>query len=169
MAFNLIKEYNQLLELSSFTEYLRTLSLRQIFKRDFEECNQIIFNQKPVTPTPIDGEIKMETLFSHLTTVMVDKVTRKRVYDNHRAIRLHWVKYHLNHSKNENMYLFSVKEPEGYRTYFYDKDEKYVVVLEPLRNKDEYYLLTAYHLTGSDAKRDKIMSKYKKRRLNEIL
>lgn len=67
------------------------------------------------------------------------------------------------------MLLFSVKEPEGYRTYFYDKDEKYVVVLEPLRTKDEYYLLTAYYLTGSDAKRDKIMAKYKKRRLNEVL
>jgi hypothetical protein len=67
------------------------------------------------------------------------------------------------------MYLFSVKEPEGYRTYFYDNDEKYVVVLEPLRNKNEYYLLTAYYLTGKDVKRDKIMAKYTKRRLNEIL
>lgn len=169
MAFNIIKKYNQLLELSSFTENQRKESLRQIFKRDFEECNQIIFNQKPVTPTPVDGEIKMDTLFTHLITVMVDKITRKREYDNHRAIRLHWVKYHLNHCKNENMLLFSVKEPEGYRTYFYDKDEKYVVILEPLRNKDEYYLLSAYHLTGSDAKRDKIMAKYKKRRLNEVL
>ncbi|MCE2771514.1 MAG: hypothetical protein LW711_16105 [Saprospiraceae bacterium] len=67
------------------------------------------------------------------------------------------------------MYLFSVKEPEGYKTYFYDNDEKYVVVLEPLRNKNEYYLLTAYYLTGKDIKRDKIMAKYTKRRLNEIL
>jgi hypothetical protein len=169
MAFNLIKKYNQLLELGSFNEYQRKESLRQIFKRDFEECDQIIFNQKPVTPTPVDGVIEMETLFSHLITVMVDKVTRRREYDNHRAVRLHWVKHHLGNGKNENMYLFSVKEPEGYRTYFYDKDEKYVVVLEPLKNKNEYYLLTAYYLTGKDAKRDKIMSKYKKRRLNEIL
>jgi hypothetical protein len=169
MALNLIKKYNQLLELGSFNEYQRIESLRLIFKRDFEEFNQIVFNQKKVTPTPVDGVIKMETLFTHLITVMVDKVTRKREYDNHRSIRLHWVKYHLDNGKNENMYLFSVKEPEGYRTYFYDNDEKYVVVLEPLRNKNEYYLLTAYYLTGKDVKRDKIMAKYTKRRLNEIL
>lgn len=99
---------------------------------------------------------------------MVDKETRKREYDNNRAIRLHWVKYHLDNGKKENMYLFSVKEPEGYRTYLYDKDEKYVVVLEPLRNKNEYYLLTAYYLSGKDVKRDKIMAKYKKRRLNDV-
>jgi hypothetical protein len=168
MAFNLVKKYNQLLELDSFNEYQRKDSLRQIFKRDFEDCIQIVFNQKSVTPTPVDGEIKMETLFSHLITVMVDKETRKREYDNNRAIRLHWVKYHLDNGKKENMYLFSVKEPEGYRTYLYDKDEKYVVVLEPLRNKNEYYLLTAYYLSGKDVKRDKIMAKYKKRRLNDV-
>lgn len=168
MAFNLVKKYNQLLELDSFNEYQRKDSLRQIFKRDFEDCIQIVFNQKSVTPTPVDGEIKMETLFSHLITVMVDKETRKREYDNNRAIRLHWVKYHLDNGKKENMYLFSVKEPEGYRTYLYDKDEKYVVVLEPLRNKNEYYLLTAYYLSGKDVKRDKIMAKYKKRRFNDV-
>lgn len=169
MAFNLIKEYNQFLDLGSFNENQRKKSLRQIFKRDFEECNQIVFNQKPVTPTPVDGVIKMENLFSHLITIIVDKTTRKREYDKHRAIRLHWVKFHLDRGKKENMYLFSVKEPEGYRTYFYDKDEKYVVVLEPLRDKGEYYLLTAYYLRGRDSKRDKIMMKYKKRRLNEVL
>lgn len=63
MAFNLVKKYNQLLELDSFNEYQRKDSLRQIFKRDFEDCIQIVFNQKSVTPTPVDGEIKMETLF----------------------------------------------------------------------------------------------------------
>ena len=46
MALNLIKKYNQLLELGSFNEYQRIESLRLIFKRDFEEFNQIVFNQK---------------------------------------------------------------------------------------------------------------------------
>ena len=44
------------------------------------------------------------------------------------------------------MYLFSVKEPEGYKTYFYDNDEKYVVVLEPLRNKNEYYFIIILYI-----------------------
>lgn len=43
---------------------------------------------------------------------------------------------------------FSVEEPDGIRTYIWDKDEDYVIVLEPLRNKDEYYLLTAITLRG---------------------
>lgn len=64
------------------------------------------------------------------------------------------------------MLSFSVQEPEGIRTYIYDVDENYVIVLEPLRNRDEYYLLTAYYISGKDAKRDKMLKKYK-RRLSE--
>jgi len=64
------------------------------------------------------------------------------------------------------MLIFSCKEPQGIRTYIYDKAEKYVVILEPYRNKDEYYLLTAYHLTGRNNK--KIENKYK-RKLNDVL
>ena len=77
------------------------------------------------------------------------------------------MKFHIDESKDDDVLQFSVKEPEGVRTYIYDKTEKYVVVLEPLRKVNEYYLLTAYHLTGKDAKRNKILKKYK-RKLNEI-
>ena len=65
------------------------------------------------------------------------------------------------------MLVFSVKEPEGVRTYIYDKDEKYAIVLEPLHHKNEYFLLTAYHLQGKDAARDKMVKKYK-RKLNDL-
>jgi len=110
----------------------------------------------------------METLYNHLTTAMVDKITRRREFDIHRSLRLHWVKHHIEEKKSDNMLCFSVKEPEGVRTYIYDVDEKYVIILEPYRNKTEYYLLTAYHLTGKDAQRDKIIKKYK-RKLNEVI
>ena len=83
-------------------------------------------------------------------------------------MRLHWVRFHLDERKRDNMLLFSVKEPEGNKTYYYDKDEKYVIVLEPMRNGEAYYLLTAYYIKGKDAQRDKMMKKYK-RRLKEIL
>ena len=53
MALNLIKKYNQLLELGSFNEYQRIESLRLIFKRDFEEFNQIVFNQNPFQGEPL--------------------------------------------------------------------------------------------------------------------
>jgi hypothetical protein len=66
------------------------------------------------------------------------------------------------------MFVFSVAEPNGTRTYIYDKDEQYVIVLEPMRKKNEYYLLTAYYIEGKDKARDKMMKKYR-RRLNDVV
>lgn len=163
MPLNKLKVYNQLLDIVGMGERQRTDSLKGIFKRDFEE-RRPVFCGKEVHPTPKeDGEIPMETLFSHLTTEMIDKVTRKRVFEMDRSMRLHWVRYHLNQKKSNNMLLFSVKEPEGIRTYYYDQDEKYVIVLEPLRNGSAYYLLTAYYVKGKDAQRNKIERKFKRK------
>lgn len=167
MPLNLIKIYNDLLELISMGEHERTNSLRGIFERDFEKSSPV-FKGKAIYPTPQgNGEIPMDTLFRHLTTVMTDKNTRKREFEMERSQRLHWVRFHLDQKKKDNMLLFSVQEQEGIRTYYYDKDEDYVIVLEPLRNKQSYYLLTAYHISGKDAKRKKMDRKYK-RRLPEV-
>ena len=155
MPFNRLKIYNHLLDIVGMDERRRAESLKSIFKRDFEENNPPVFRGKNVYPTSKeDGEIPMETLFRHLTTEMVDKITRKRVFEIDRSVRLHWVRYHLDQKKDDNMFLFSVKEPEGIRTYYYDADEKYVIVLEPLRCGDAYYLLTAYYIKGKDEKRN---------------
>ncbi|AZA78710.1 hypothetical protein EG347_14950 [Chryseobacterium sp. G0186] len=167
MPLNLLKEYNKLLELGALSVSQRNESLNRIFCRDFVNCDPIVFNNKKITPTPLEGVVTMDTLFFHLTTVMEDKKLRNRIFDHHRAIRLHWVKFHLL-LKKQNVLTFSVKEPEGIRTYIYDAEEKYVIILEPLRNGIEYYLLTAYKLTGKDAERNKILSKYKKRKLDQL-
>lgn len=169
MPLNLIKKYNQLLDIVGMNEGQRTSSLMAIFNRDIRDNFNFKFANKEIHPTPAeDGKIKVELLFDHLTKRIIDYSTRAREFDIHRAVRLHWVKYHIEQTKKENMLYFSVKEPDGFRTYIYDKDEKYVIVLEPQRNKASYYLLSAYYLTGKDAKRDKIMVKYKKYRLNEL-
>jgi hypothetical protein len=109
----------------------------------------------------------METLYSHLTTIMIDKDTRKREFESTRAVRLHWVKYHIEEESPKNRDVFSVLEPEGMRTYIYDKKEKYIIVLQPSRyaERNEYYLLTAYPLRGGDSR--KIDNK-KKRQENTI-
>ena len=168
MPLNILKKYNDLLELSAYTESQRKKSLYGIFDRDIVNNALFRFDGKKINPTPQDGEIKMSTLFTHLTTVITDKKENKREFDMHRSVRLHWIKYHIEQKKKDNMLIFSVKEPNGNRTYIYDKDEKYVVVLEPLRNIDEYYLLTAYHLQGKDAKKNKFLRKYR-RRLDKLL
>lgn len=169
MALNLLKIYNQLLELFGTEAQIRS-SLKGVFNKDFNAQQEIKFNNKAVYPTPRhDGEIPMETLFRHLTTEITDKKTRKREFEPQRSLRLHWVKYHLNEKKSNNMLLFSVKEPEGIRTYFYDRDEKYVVVLEPQRNGEAYYLLTAYNVRGKDGLRNKMEKKYNRRIKDEVL
>lgn len=168
MPLNLIKKYNHFLDLISLNERQRMQSLWGVFNQDIVNHPNFNFRTKKIIPTPADGAIKMETLFTHLTTVIVDKGTRKREFDMSRSLRLHWIKFHIEEQKQDEMLHFSVQEPEGIRTYIYDKIEKYVVVLEPLRDKNEYYLLSAYHLTGKDAPRDKIIKKYK-RKLNEVL
>lgn len=168
MPLNLTKIYNALLDIIGMGERQRTESLKRIFKRDFENSTAV-FVGKPIYPTPQhDGELPMDTLFRHLTTEMVDKVTRERDFELDRSMRLHWVRYHLDQKKQDNMLLFSVQEREGVRTYYYDKDENYVIILEPRRDGESYYLLTAYHIRGKDAQRNKMEKKYK-RRLPEVL
>jgi hypothetical protein len=163
MPLNKLKTYNELLELAALSEQQRIKSLRGVFDRDITNNPNFSFRSKKLNPTPADGQDFMDRLFTHLTTIITDKQTRKREYDRERSMRLHWIKYHIEENKKDNMLVFSVKEPEGIRTYIYDQDEKYVIVLEPLSKKDEYFLLTAYHLLGKDAVRDKILKKYKRR------
>ncbi len=168
MPLNLLKKYNELLDLNALNESHKKLSLRGVFDRDITNNPNFSFKGKKLNPTPKDGIVTMETLFSHLTTVMESKESRNRIFDIHRSQRLHWVKFHIDCKKTTDMLIFSVKEPEGFRTYIYDCTEKYAVVLEPLRNKNEYYLLSAYYVMGRDEKRDKFEKKYK-RRLPELL
>jgi len=168
MPLNILKKYNQLLELTALSTTNRKTSLMGVFDRDITNNTSFKFQQKNIHPTPIDGVIEMETLYSHLTTLIVDRKTGQREFELDRSLRLHWVKYHIDETKRDNVLIYSVKEPDGNRTYIYDKDEKYVVVLAPLRELDEYYLLTAFYVKGKDAKRDKYVKKYK-RRLTEVL
>jgi len=168
MPLNLIKTYNALLDFGGVNSYQRKNSLQLIFNRDFIDNTPIVYNGKEIFPTPKDGEDSMDRLFIHLTTTITDLKTRKREYDNDRSQRLHWLRFHIDLQKTEKVLAFSVKEPSGIRTYIYDIEELYVIILEPLRKVQAYYLLTAYYLKGKDRKRNKILKKYK-RRLSEMI
>jgi hypothetical protein len=168
MPYNLIKVYNTLLELDAMNPSQRETSLMGIFNRDIVRNTSFRFHGKPINPTPQDGVISMSTLFTHLTTHIINEKTREREFEVHRSRRLHWVKHHIDEKKKDRMLVFSVKEPDGFRTYILDIAESYVVVLEPLREKNEYYLLTAFNIRGKDAQRNKYEKKYK-RRLPDVL
>jgi hypothetical protein len=163
MPLNLLKTYNQLLDITSYNHIQRKKSLKTVFDRDITNNSNFVFKNKRINPTPADGQDTMERLFSHLTTMTVDKTINKREFDMARSLRLHWIKYHIEEQKKDNIFVFSVSESNRTRTYIYDKDESYVVVLEPMRKKNEYYLLTAYYLEGRDKAREKMMKKYKRR------
>jgi hypothetical protein len=156
MPANLIKTYNQLLDLLYPTFKKNLESIRKVFDRDFTP-GDISFNTYPVSPAPKEGQDKMEILFSHLTTEVIDEATRKRTFEQSRAVRLHWVRYHLEESKQFNAY----EVDEDNKVYIVNKAEKYVVILEWLRNKTRFYLLTAYPLYPNNYK--KILTRLEKR------
>lgn len=169
MPLNLLKKYNSLLDIMGMNEKQKINSLKGVFNRDINQNPNFSFRGKKIYPTPnTHGHIKMDELFFHLRTVTVDKITKRREFEISRSERLHWIKYHVEETKKIDMLVFSVDEPEGKRTYIYDESEKYVIVLEPLRDGNSYYLLSAHKLLGKDAMRDKMKKKYK-RKLDQIL
>ena len=117
----------------------------------------------------------MGTLFNHLTREEIKEkqpdgsIISKRVFEKERSVRLHWIKYHVDECKKNNVLVFSKQErcskkrTDIVRTYIYDVDEKYVVVLEPQRSNRDYYLLTAYYLNRSYG--EKLM----KKKLKDVL
>lgn len=167
---NLTKVYNAHLDIIGMDERTRTASLLGVFNRDIANNPRFTFRGKPIFPTPREnGEEAIGNLFNHLTRKMEQDAERHRVFDLDRSVRLHWIRHHIEERKQERMLYFSVEEPAGKRTYIYDVDEEYVVILEPRRNGTAYYLLTAFHLQGKDAARNKILVKYRKRRLDILL
>jgi len=160
MDFNLLKVYPQLLDLAYLTVYQRSLSLKGIFRRDIEENRNFNFRTKNIRPIKKEGLISMEILLHHLTTREEKnekgKKTGSRSFEMARSQRLHWIKFHLEEKKAENMDVFSFKDRvDGksiIRTYIYDLEQEYVIILEPQRSGLDYYLLTAYYLNEPGGK-----------------
>lgn len=174
MPFNKMKIYPQLLELAHFTVPQRKISLMGIFKRDIEDNVNFKFLTKQIRPTKKEGEPPMQTLYHHLTTRDDKDENGKRLgsrsFEMARSQRLHWVKYHINESKKNRVDIFSYEDrvngKDVIRTYIYDNEEEYVIILEPQRSKLDYYLLTAYYLNEPGGKKQII--KKKKRKLAEV-
>jgi hypothetical protein len=156
VPFNRTKRYPDLLELDHLDEQGRRASLKGVFKRDFEDVRNS-FRYKMIRPIPSEKD-SMELLFKHLTTRKdyIDN-DHTRVYDRDRAIRLHWVRPHLLKNIDDDLEVFSVEEKVrgryDIRTYIYNRAEQYVVILEPFRNTDDYYLITAYYLESRNTRK----------------
>lgn len=174
MPLNLIKSYPQLLEINHLNEYQRKVSLMGIFSRDIEENANLKFRTKQIRPTKKEGELPMQTLYGHLTT-RDDKdekgnKTGTRSFEMARSERLHWVKYHVEELKKDNIDVFSYEDringKDVIRTYIYDTEQEYVIILEPQRSGLDYYLLTAYYLNEPGGKKQIV--KKRKKKLDEV-
>lgn len=174
MPTNLLKKYADLLELGQYNEGQRKASLKGVFHRDIENNPNLKFKTKQIRPIKDDGQSPMQVLFHHLTSREdVDdkgKKTGKRSFEMARSQRLHWVRFHLDEKKNNNIEVFSYTDridgKDVIRTYIYDLDQLYVIILEPQRSGQDYYLLTAYHLNEPGGKKQ--IDKKLKRKLDEI-
>lgn len=171
MPLNLIKVYPQLLELAQLGQVNMITSLKGVFRNTIEENASFKFQDKQIRPIKRDeGQSAMEVLFRHLTTV--DDVDLKgnkigtRSFEMARSQRLHWIKFHIDENKKENIEIFSFEDRISgrsiVRTYIYDTEQEYVVILEPQRSGLDYYLLTAYHLNQPGGKKQ-IVNKLKKK------
>lgn len=176
MPLNLLKKYPDLLEIGDLSPNDRTRSLKGVFNRDIEDNPNLKFRAKTIRPIKGD-EPAMQLLFRHLTTEEIEeedengKVYKKRVFEMHRSVRLHWVKFHIDEKLKDAVKVFSTEERKNgrsiYRTYIYDYKQKYVIVMEPQRSGQDYYLLSAYYLNRSYG--EKMLKKKMKHQLPQLL
>lgn len=172
--FNLIKKYPDLLELAQYTESQRNKSLYNIYKRDIEDCDLFFRIKGRIYPTKSESsEDTFLTHFAHLTTKEYEEEDEKgnkeikRSFDIDRSCRLHWVKIHIEEAvKDTALEVFSYQDRQSIRTYIYNREKKYIVILEPQRKPDSYYLITAYYL--NEKKSIKQIEKKCKNRLDRI-
>ncbi|MBS1516999.1 MAG: hypothetical protein JSS91_02840 [Bacteroidetes bacterium] len=166
MLENLLKKYNELLNFDGKSDPEKIASLKRIFERDIKNNTNFKFRNKQINPVHTIDSIGIDILFDHLTTEIVSQETRKREFEKERSLRLHWIKYHIEETKKECLEIFSVEENGRFKTYIFDKNENYVIILEKYRKKEEYYLLTAYYLRGGNLR--KIENKMR-RKLDQVL
>lgn len=168
MPFNLLKKYPELLELASYNSYDRNICLQKIYKRDVEDYD-LFFRNSRIYPTKNENDgVTFATHFAHLTTKEYEEkdengnVVAKRVFDMFRSVRLHWVKPHIEESTSEVDILVFSNDYPCVRTYIWNKKQNYVVILEPQRKPNSYYLITAYYLNEKKSIKQ-MENKYKKR------
>ena len=128
------------------------------YQRDFI-YNSLVINGLRVkvinTNSKVEGYEDYPETFVHL-------ITRKssrghRVFDRHRANRLHWIKVILENVEEEDILFFRYKEGNGsIRDYFWYEEEDFLVIME--RINPDYLVITSFHIDN-----DRNKEHYKKR------
>lgn len=143
----------------SFTEHDKTkidelyaYYIRDFFDRPFQ-CtgNDVKVKDELYTKHPADGLPdyfgRYQEKFVHLITREVPGRTvvqsKRRIFKENRANRIHWIKPILEYSEDPRIIYFRFLEADGnIREYFWYKAMDYIIILEKIL--PDYYLVTAF-------------------------
>ncbi|KAA0994156.1 hypothetical protein FXO21_21855 [Dyadobacter sp. UC 10] len=130
------------------------------FKRDFIDNPFKIdgLNIKIVLKnSSIPGFETYPETFVHLITRKVE--SRQRMFDRHRANRIHWIRCILENRNEEEIIFFQYPEDSGrLRDYYWYRDEDFLVIMEKIL--PDYLVITSFHIDSE------LNRKYFKKRLD---
>jgi hypothetical protein len=95
-----------------------------------------------------------ETGYETYPETFVHLITRKsgngkRIFDRHRANKIHWVKCILENRKQEEVIYFRYREANNrIRDYYWYKEGGFVVIMEQIA--PEYLIVTSFHVDAEN-------------------
>lgn len=121
-------------------------SLYAEFTRDFVN-NPLIINGLQVKVilhnSNVEGYNALPETFVHLITRKGEK--GKRLFDRHRANKIHWVRCILENRNEEDITYFQYPEDDGIiRDYYWYKDENFLVIMEKVA--PDYLVITSFYI-----------------------
>ncbi len=116
------------------------------FKKDFLEKEFFIKGLRVKVienSSKVDGFERYPETFVHLITRKGE--SGKRVFDRHRANKIHWVKCILEHWQEEEISFFQFPESNGrMRDYYWYKEGNFLVILEKIT--PDYIVVTSFYI-----------------------
>lgn len=122
------------------------------FERDFISKPFIFKGYKvkiALDKSKVDGFEKYPETFVHLIT---RKGNRGRVFDKHRANKIHWIRCILDHHDQQDIVYFEHPgDDENLREYYWFKDFDFLVIME--RITPDYIIVTNFHIDDKNRRR----------------
>jgi len=116
------------------------------FKRDFIDSSLVIdgLNVKVILDdSKVEGFENYPETFVHLITRK--NQLKERVFDRHRANKIHWVKCILENRIEDEIIYFEYPEEDGtIRNYYWYKEEGFLVIMEKIT--PDYLIVTSFNI-----------------------
>lgn len=121
-------------------------NLLEVFTRDFLEKDFYINGIKVKVinkNSNVKGFERYPETFVHLITRKGE--SGKRLFDRHRANKIHWIKCILENRKEDEITFFQYPEDNGkIRDYYWYKDGNFLVIMEKIT--PDYIVVTSFYI-----------------------